>query len=42
MAHNGYAVIDFETTGLSPQYHHRVIEIGIVHVAPDGIIEDSE
>ena len=42
MAHNGYAVIDFETTGLPPQHHHRVIEIGIVHVAPDGIIEDSE
>jgi len=41
MAHNGYAVIDFETTGMSPQYHHRVIEIGIVHVAPDGTIEDS-
>jgi len=41
MAHNGYAVIDFETTGLSPQYHHRVIEVGIVHVAPDGTIEDS-
>lgn len=41
MAHNGYAVIDFETTGLSPQYHHRVIEIGIVNVAPDGTIEDS-
>ncbi|WP_423923799.1 exonuclease domain-containing protein [Frigoribacterium sp. 2-23] len=41
MAHNGYAVIDFETTGLSPQHHHRVIEIGIVHVAPDGTIEDS-
>lgn len=41
MAHNGHAVIDFKTTGLSPQYRHRVIEIGIVHVAPDGTIEDS-
>lgn len=39
--HNGYAVIDFETTGLSPAHHHRVIEIGVVHVAPDGTIEDS-
>lgn len=39
--HNGYAVVDFETTGLSPAYGHRVIEIGIVHVAPDGQIEES-
>lgn len=37
--HNGYAVIDLETTGLAPSYGHRVIEIGIVHVAPDGAIE---
>lgn len=41
MPHGGYAVIDFETTGLSPKYHHRVIEIGLVHVAPDGQVEDS-
>jgi DNA polymerase-3 subunit epsilon len=41
LAHNGYAVIDFETTGLSPQHHHRIIEVGIVHVAPDGTVEDS-
>lgn len=41
MAHNGYAVIDFETTGLSPAHHHRVIEVGVVHVAPDGTVEDS-
>ena len=39
--HNGYAVVDFETTGLSPAYGHRVIEIGIVHVAPDGQVEES-
>jgi DNA polymerase III subunit epsilon len=39
--HNGYAVIDFETTGLSPNYGHRIIEIGIVHVSPDGAIERS-
>lgn len=39
--HNGYAVVDFETTGLSPAYGHRVIEIGIVHVAPDGQIEET-
>ncbi|GAA4264443.1 exonuclease domain-containing protein [Frondihabitans peucedani] len=36
MTHNGYAVLDFETTGLSPSHHHRVIEIGIVHVSPSG------
>jgi DNA polymerase-3 subunit epsilon len=41
MAHAGYAVIDFETTGLSPAHHHRVIEVGIVHVAPDGAVEQS-
>jgi len=41
MGHKGYAVIDFETTGLSPAHHHRVIEVGVVHVAPDGTLEDS-
>jgi DNA polymerase-3 subunit epsilon len=39
MAHKGFAVIDFETTGFSPQHHHRVIEIGLVHVSQDGVIE---
>ncbi|WP_423923801.1 exonuclease domain-containing protein [Frigoribacterium sp. 2-23] len=39
MAPKGFAVIDFETTGFSPQHHHRVIEVGLVHVSPDGIIE---
>jgi DNA polymerase-3 subunit epsilon len=39
MAYKGFAVIDFETTGFSPQHHHRVIEIGLVHVSPDGVIE---
>jgi DNA polymerase-3 subunit epsilon len=39
MAHKGFAVIDFETTGFSPQHHHRVIEVGLVHVSPDGVIE---
>lgn len=37
--HNGYAVIDLETTGLAPSYGHRIIEIGIVHVTPDGEVE---
>ena len=37
----GYAVVDVETTGLFPGRHDRVIEIAIVHVSPDGDIEDS-
>lgn len=37
--HNGYAVIDFETTGFSPAHGHRIIEIGLVHVSPTGAIE---
>ena len=39
MAHHGYAVIDFETTGLWPARHDRVIEVGIVQVSPSGEIE---
>lgn len=39
MAHKGFAVIDFETTGFSPQHHHRVIEVGLVLVSPAGVIE---
>lgn len=35
---SGFAVIDVETTGLSPQYHHRIIEIAIVHVDERGVI----
>lgn len=34
----GYAVIDFETTGILPSYHHRVIEIGVAHVEDDGTV----
>ncbi|GAB2859195.1 exonuclease domain-containing protein [Lentzea nigeriaca] len=33
---NGYAVVDVETTGLSPGHHHRVIEVAVVHVDPSG------
>ena len=33
-----YAVIDFETTGLLPSYHHRVVEVGITHVEDDGSV----
>jgi DNA polymerase-3 subunit epsilon len=39
--HNGYAVIDLETTGLAPSYGHRIIEIGIVYVTPDGEVEQT-
>lgn len=39
--HNGYAVIDLETTGFSPRQGHRIIEIGVVHVSPTGDIERS-
>lgn len=34
----GYAVIDVETTGLRPSWNDRVVEIGVVHVTPDGDI----
>lgn len=34
----GYAVIDFETTGLVAELHDRVIEVAVVHVSPDGLI----
>lgn len=37
----GYAVVDLETTGLFPSMHDRVVEIAVVHVAPDGGIESS-
>lgn len=34
----GYAVVDFETTGLRPQEGDRAIEVGIVLLSPDGVI----
>lgn len=33
-----FAVIDFETTGIMPSYHHRVVEIGVTHVDDEGTI----
>jgi DNA polymerase III epsilon subunit-like protein len=35
----GLIVIDFEITGFSPQEPHRVIEVGLMDVLPDGVIE---
>lgn len=34
----GFAVIDFETTGLIPERTDRAIEVAIVHVDPTGVI----
>jgi len=39
MAKDLIAVIDLETTGLSPWRHDRIVEVGIVIVSPDGTIE---
>lgn len=33
------AVIDVETTGLSPWRHDRVVEIAIVVISPDGMVQ---
>jgi DNA polymerase-3 subunit epsilon len=35
----GYTCIDFETTGLFPTRHDRVIEVGVVFVTDDGEVE---
>ena len=35
------AVVDVETTGLSPWHHDRIIEIGIVIMSPDGHIQNE-
>lgn len=40
MPDHGFAVIDFETTGFAPEYHHRVVEVAVVHVGPTGEIEN--
>ncbi|CEA09686.1 DNA polymerase III subunit epsilon [Arthrobacter saudimassiliensis] len=36
----GFAVIDLETTGLNPRYHHRVVEVGIVTLDATGRVLD--
>lgn len=35
----GFAVIDFETTGLHPEGTDRAIEVGVVLTDPDGVIQ---
>lgn len=35
----GYACIDFETTGLFPARHDRVLEVGVVLLSQDGLLE---
>ncbi|HRY09595.1 MAG TPA: exonuclease domain-containing protein [Candidatus Nanopelagicales bacterium] len=37
---SGYTVVDVETTGLSPEHHDRIVEIGVVYVSHDGEIQD--
>jgi DNA polymerase-3 subunit epsilon len=34
----GFAVIDFETTGLFPGGHDRIVEVAVVHVSRDGAV----
>lgn len=35
-AFRGFAVVDTETTGILPGFHHRIAEIAVVHVDPHG------
>lgn len=37
----GFAVIDTETTGLLPGFHHRIAEIAIIHVDAAGRVTDE-
>ena len=37
---SGYTVIDVETTGLFPEMHDRIVEIGVVYLSHDGQIQD--
>lgn len=38
---DGYAVVDVETTGLHPGWHHRIVEVAVVHLDPSGIVTDE-
>lgn len=35
---HGYAVIDTETTGILTGWHHRIVEVAVVHLDVDGTI----
>ncbi|MFC3453818.1 3'-5' exonuclease [Amycolatopsis speibonae] len=37
----GFAVVDTETTGILPGFHHRVAEIAVIHVNLAGEITDE-
>lgn len=37
----GFAVIDTETTGLLPGFHHRIAEIAIIHLDATGSVTDE-
>ncbi|WP_026423917.1 exonuclease domain-containing protein [Actinokineospora inagensis] len=37
----GYAVVDTETTGIDVEHRHRVAEIAIIHLDPDGTVTDE-
>ncbi|MEY2849354.1 MAG: hypothetical protein RI885_2021 [Actinomycetota bacterium] len=41
MTSTGFAVLDFETTGLWPDRQHRVVELSIVHLDQAGTIEGA-
>src|SRR6266567_420222 len=36
-----FAVVDLETTGLSPRLHDRIVEVAIVRVSPGGAVEEE-
>lgn len=38
MSGPGFAVIDLETTGLSPGAHERIVELAVVHADENGVI----
>lgn len=40
MSEPNFAVVDVETTGLSPRYHHRIAEVAVVTLDPAGKVID--